>query len=122
MPMTREHTKASVIFIVIAWESTINWLPGLDSNQEIRLQRPLCYQLHYRAVCPMFVGITPLRRTRGSELRHLRPHTRPKLLTNLLRGRFRQFRIRKQSEYRRTAAAHHGADRAAVTHGILDQL
>src|SRR5712671_5187694 len=27
-----------------------NWLPDLDSNQEIRLQRPLCYQLHYRAV------------------------------------------------------------------------
>src|SRR5881628_245009 len=32
-----------------------DWLPGLDSNQEIRLQRPLCYQLHYRAVLRNFV-------------------------------------------------------------------
>src|ERR1017187_2608980 len=122
MPMTREHTKASVIFIVIACGSAINWLPGLDSNQEIRLQRPLCYQLHYRAVCPVFVGITPLRRTRGSELRHLRPHTRPKLFTSLSRGRLRQFRIWKQSEHRGTTAAHQGADCAVVTHGPLDQF
>ena len=26
------------------------WLPDLDSNQEVRLQRPVCYQLHYRGV------------------------------------------------------------------------
>src|SRR5947207_8596777 len=31
-------------------DRTKNWLPDLDSNQEIRLQRPLCYQLHYRVV------------------------------------------------------------------------
>ncbi len=26
------------------------WLRGLDSNQDKRLQRPLCYQLHYPGV------------------------------------------------------------------------
>src|ERR1700720_411595 len=27
-----------------------NWLRGLDSNQDSRLQRPMCYQLHHPGV------------------------------------------------------------------------
>jgi hypothetical protein len=35
------------------------WLRGLDSNQDKRLQRPLCYQLHYPGVATKSVADIP---------------------------------------------------------------
>lgn len=60
--------------------ATRAWLPGQDSNLEIRLQRPLCYQLHYRAVPTASPPFLPLRNPT-----HLRPHPRTKLRAELPR-------------------------------------
>jgi hypothetical protein len=35
------------------------WLRGLDSNQDSRLQRPMCYQLHHPGLAPKIVADNP---------------------------------------------------------------